>query len=295
MTESNEMKLSVYLAADPARVFRALVEPSELKSWLATEASVDLSEGGVMTLVSGTPYCSGTHTIRAVAPGERLALDWSIAGRMVPISFGITSHGEGTSLEVAVQVADDLGDVIPEKEGAKSAMMETWAYNAGLLKTWLERGEAMCRLSPERKPSTSIVHEVTIRVPPQQVFAALVEPEQIAKWNTYADKPKVEPKVGGRYSFGWSSEGEGTDGPGEIVEFEAGKKITYSWHGDPPTLVSWTVEPLPGAPNATKVTLVHSGFITEQNMLAGYNLGWPGFVYSLAEWLEHGELPKMFP
>lgn len=43
--------------------------------------------------------------------------------------------------------------------------------------------------------------QVEIDAPPERVFAALTEPEQLERW--IAERATVEPRVGGRYDFGW--------------------------------------------------------------------------------------------
>ena len=164
-------------------------------------------------------------------------------------------------------------------------------YLCGLLKTRLELGVAKGRLDPNRTPGTAIEHVLEIAAAPADVFAMIDDPDKVPKWNPFAAGAANDRAVGGKYSFGWGSEQKGTDGPHEITEYEAGKKITYRWYGEPPTLVSWSVEPLPGADNATKLTLTHSGFDVDRNMLVGWNMGWGAFLQQIALHLERGTEP----
>ncbi len=171
-------------------------------------------------------------------------------------------------------------------------LAELWTYNMALLKTYLELGEAKARLDPDRAPSREVRHVVDVAARPEDVFALIDEPSQLKNWNAFVGEAAAnDRRVGGTYSFGWESEKKQTDGPHEITEYEAGRRITYRWYGKPPTLVSWTVEPLPGSANATRLTLTHSGFDVDRNMLVGWNLGWAAFLSQLVLHAERGTAP----
>jgi uncharacterized protein YndB with AHSA1/START domain len=128
-----------------------------------------------------------------------------------------------------------------------------------------------------------IAWDVTLDRAAAEVFRALVEPEKIRAWNAYVGAAvRVEPRVGGRYSFGWAGEATDKDGPGEIVRYEEGQKLTYTWHGSPNTLVSWEVEPLPGPGPKTRVRFTHSGFVKDPDIVWEYRLGWAAFLLAFA-------------
>ncbi len=295
-SKTNSMGVFVNLDRSPDEVWRALTDASQLRGWLATDLTFELRPGGALTLRSGTPLLSGTHRVLAVDPAARtIDFDWQLRGVATRVRWEVHAHEAGSKVLVFHRVeADTPVDLADELEGEVGVLLELWAYCVGLLKTYLELGEAKCRLDPDRTPSTSISHELTVDVEPRAVFEALVVPEKIKLWNPFAPNPVVEPRVGGNYSFGWGSEDKKTDGPGELVEYQDGHKITYTWYGDPPTLVSWTVEPLPDDPHRTKIRLVHSGFAVDQNMLVGWNLGWAGFLFGLALQLERGLAPDWY-
>ena len=271
----------VLVDARPDRVWKALVDPDEIVQWLAESCDVDF-EAGRYGLVSGTPGVSGDHRVLAVEPGRRLQLAFAMAGHPTTLDVQVTEH-EGRTRVVTRQTFEEHGSPIDPDH-----VHELWAYNNSLLKTWIELGEAKCRLASDRAPDTAIRHEMTLAVPSAEVFAALTEPARIRQWNAWAGEgTRCDGRVGGRYSFGWKSEDEGKDGPDVITEWEPGRKVTYRWHGDPPTLVSFAVEPLEGS-DATKLTLVHSGFGVDQNMLVDYNLGWADFLANIAVYVERG-------
>lgn len=272
----------VLIDAPPERVWQAWTEPDQVVRWLAESCDLDL-DAGRFHLVSGTPGATGEHRVTAVEPGRMLALDWQLdADTRGAVRLELEPHGEGTRLVTRHALGATADSV------SAGHLHELWAYQNSLLKLFLELGEAKCRLRSDRTPAPEVRHQLTLHVPASAVFAALTVPEQIRRWNAFAPDARCDGEVGGRYSFGWASEEKGTDGPGEITEYEADRRLTYTWFGDPPTLVRWEIEPLPGSERATRLTLVHSGFGVDQNMLVDYNLGWADFLANLAIWLERG-------
>ncbi|MEM6994375.1 MAG: SRPBCC family protein, partial [Myxococcota bacterium] len=279
----------------PSQVWAAVTEAEQLRRWLGTDVAIEPSPGGTFTLRTGTPLLSGEHRVTAVDPESAIEFEWRVDGFATDVRWEIHPRGETT--EVIIRHTIDASapfEVDDEFGGECGVFKELWAYVAGLLKTYLELGEAKCRLDPDRTPSSTISHELTVARDAAIVFEALTVPEKIKGWNQFAPKPEVERRVGGNYSYGWKSEVDKTDGPGEIVEYEEGHKVTYTWYGTPPTIVSWTVEPLPDDPSRTKIRFTHSGFDVDQNMLVGWNLGWAGFLFGLALHLELALPPDWF-
>lgn len=292
---TKEMNITVHVDQPPARVWKAMTEQTELTRWLGRDVEIDRRVGGELNLISGTPHSSGRHKIVRIEEGHSIGIEWVIEGCTTNVTWSVSPHEGGTQvgfghrfpLDAPFEVDDEFG-------GNCGVFRELWAYVGGLLKTYVELGEAKCRLDPERAAANEVRHVMRIEAHPERVFEALNDPEQVKAWNGFAPAPHSDRKVGGEYSFGWSSEKKGTDGPDKIVEYEEGRKISYSWFGEQRTLVSWTVEPIPGADSATRVEFVHSGFLKDQNLLVGWNLGWAAFMQSLALYLERGTKPDWF-
>jgi uncharacterized protein YndB with AHSA1/START domain len=289
---TNEMKMWALIEKPIDEVWSALTTSEGVEGWLAQEATIELREGGAFHLRSATPLCTGEHVVRHVARNERLGLDWQVLGHSTTVELRLEAAEGGTKFHVAHSHSGDPALHIDKSfENATGMFGELWMYLCGLLKTRLELGEAKGRLDPNRAPAKMVRHVVRIEAAPADVFALIDDPENVPKWNPFAAGAANDRAVGGKYSFGWESEAKGTDGPHEITEYEAGRKITYRWYGDPPTLVSWSVEPMPGSDNATRLTLTHSGFDVDRNMLIGWNMGWAAFLQQIVLHLERGTAP----
>ncbi|MEO8149335.1 MAG: SRPBCC domain-containing protein [Bacteroidia bacterium] len=90
---------------------------------------------------------------------------------------------------------------------------------------------------------------------PEEVFNALAMPEIIAEWT--GDEAVLEPRINGAFAMfgGWVK--------GNVLAFEPGKKLSYSWKPDEwnkkaeASIVTYLFEKdIAG----TKITLTHEGF-----------------------------------
>ena len=141
----------------------------------------------------------------------------------------------------------------------------------------------------------AIVSEIQIAAPPERVFQALVDPEQVVKWwgqlGIYQSKEfEADLRVGGK----WRTAGVGPDGRsfevhGEILEIDRPRVLAYSWvsswTGDAKTTVRWELQP---QKEGTLVTIRHSGFGEHPELAQNYR-GWPRMLGWLQALLERGE------
>ena len=112
----------------------------------------------------------------------------------------------------------------------------------------------------------------------ETAWLAITDPDRIAEWFTDASP------LGGvgdayRLDFGDSA----VDGRILAVETGRGFSHTWSWDGGDdtePTVVSWTVEPLPGG---SRIVLEHGGWADGDDALRGDHLGyWESYLEDLA-------------
>jgi uncharacterized protein YndB with AHSA1/START domain len=138
---------------------------------------------------------------------------------------------------------------------------------------------------PNHTELAPLTFERFIPVPVERVWAALTQPDVIAKWlmeNTF------QPNVGHKFTFrarpvpGWSGVTNC-----EVLEIVPLQKLVYTW-GDGTesvsglrTLVTWTLS-VEG--QGTRLRFVHSGFQEKDRAgHQGMGSGWPRILERLAE------------
>jgi uncharacterized protein YndB with AHSA1/START domain len=145
----------------------------------------------------------------------------------------------------------------------------------------------------------AIVSEIFIAAPPERVFQALVEPQQVLQWWGQAGVYRCtefdsDLRAGGK----WRSAGEGGESSnftvaGEYLEVDSPRLLVYSWvaswTGDVKTTVRWELE---RAGVGTRVTLRHSGLAAHPEVAQSYR-GWPRMLGWLQAFIEKGETVGM--
>ncbi len=155
-------------------------------------------------------------------------------------------------------------------------------------------------ISPDQD---SITAEIDIAAPPERVFKALTDTEEVKQW---ANSPQVELKIwemdtrpGGKWRF-LCKETTGQankynvdefDHHGEILAIDPPRLLVYTWitnfHDDPSrkTVVRWN---LTSTATGTHLKVTHSGLKLEPKSRADYAGGWPGFLEAVKN---HAEKP----
>jgi uncharacterized protein YndB with AHSA1/START domain len=152
---------------------------------------------------------------------------------------------------------------------------------------------AATKVSPD---ADAIVIEIQIAAPPQLVFRALIDPQQVMDWwkneAVSIEKFHLEPKVGGRWGYQTKQTVDGVNKfcvQGEVLAYDPPRLLAYSWianlHKDPArrTEVRWELTPVSGG---TLVKLTHSGLAQEPEARSGYSSGWPGLLDRLKKFVE---------
>ena len=109
-------------------------------------------------------------------------------------------------------------------------------------------------------------------VPPEAVWRALTDPQELAAWLMENDF-MLEP--GRKFSFRDKPQ-HGWDGivHCEVIAIEPGVRLSYRWKSDAlDTVVTWTVQP---TTNGTRLILEHTGFkgIKAFMVSMALNRGW---------------------
>jgi uncharacterized protein YndB with AHSA1/START domain len=86
VTECESIRVMRRIAATPERVFRAWVDPEQLRRWLAPVAEADARAGGHFRLAVSAP--EGEHVVTGeyleFVPDQRIAMTWVYEGPMAP-------------------------------------------------------------------------------------------------------------------------------------------------------------------------------------------------------------------
>ena len=111
----------------------------------------------------------------------------------------------------------------------------------------------------------AIALEVTIDAPPERVFGALTNAEELPNFLPEFKEIAFEARLGGEYEFrGTGDDGKAFSTRGKITEFDPPRRLAFTWRWQewdfPETTVAFTLEPHAGG---TKVSFLHSGFPTE--------------------------------
>ena len=265
-----EVKLDV----PPARAFAALAEASELKSWFAEHVEIDPKVGGRFHFWGKHTY--GTPT-RTQATQQLVRYE-----RPSAIAFTWTMHDEPSTVSLTVEADPNApnGSIVkgrhefaraPAIGRAKEMLDDLWRLAMGNLQIHVRGGQPL--LPNYADPDPEIRASILIDAPRERVFSALLEPELMNKW--IATAAAVEPRIGGRYTYGWKSAG-----PSRILDMLHNEKLVIDWpdwRGDPNVpaqKVTWLLE---SVGKQTRVTLVHSGFVRTVDY-SDYPHGWRWFL-----------------
>ena len=132
--------------------------------------------------------------------------------------------------------------------------------------------------------SRTVVLEVVYPHPPERVWRALTDRDALAEWLL---PNNFEPRRGHRFQF-WSPPRPGSRGviECEVVELDEPRRLSYTWQSEPdqpPTLVTWTLEPTKGG---TRVRLEHE-------LRTGLYALAPGAMPAIDwEWALRAQLPE---
>jgi len=145
----------------------------------------------------------------------------------------------------------------------------------------------------------AIVAEIQIAAPPERVFQALSDADQLKQWFTSPDCPakswKMNARVGGSYAYESEPGSVEINGVrafechGEILESDPPRLLVYTWianwHEDKNsrTIVRWELTP---KQNGTFLRVTHSGLRKMPIVRKDYAGGWPGVVEGLKRFVE---------
>lgn len=273
---SEKIQAQLLIAATPKAIFQALTKADELMKWFSEHADISLSEKRYDFWGRFTPEVpdrnQGRHPLLTVQSDRQLKFGWKVRGTETTVEFSLEPQGQNTKLTL-------LQEGLPQRQTSQYSFADFWDVSLENLRSWAERktvGER-CDFSVPKRGNVRL--SIDISAPRETVFETLVNPEQLERY--IAEKATVEPRVGGRYSFGWKN-----DGPIKILDLVPNEKLSYSWvyKDEPETVVMWTLE---GSGGKTRLVLVHSGFAPDR-VSEDYGTGWLGFLNRIKALVESG-------
>lgn len=274
MSETIQAHLTI--ATTPATVFEALCQNEAVTSWFADAADIVPEQQRYDFWGRFTPEVpdreAGHHPLLRYQPEHSLAFHWYLRGVQTTVTISLEPVLQGT--EVILR-----HDNVADRQDSQYSLADFWGLSLENLRGWVERRQIGARCDFSLHSQGDVHLSIDISAPPESVFAALIRPDQLERY--IATQATVVPQVGGRYDFGWEG-----GGPVKILELLPNERLAYSWEypGEPPTVVSWTLE---GSGGQTRLVLVHSGFGTDR-INDDYSTGWLKFLNSLKFLVEEG-------
>ncbi len=127
-----------------------------------------------------------------------------------------------------------------------------------------------------------ILASIEIAAPPERVFRALTDPNELVRWwgspDTYrTEEWTLDPRVGGR----WLARGHGADGRaysvgGEFLKIDPPRLLVQTWapdweQGKLVTTITYRLDSIEGG---TRLTLRHEGFGEQRAACESHGRGW---------------------
>jgi uncharacterized protein YndB with AHSA1/START domain len=283
---SKQLKIFKVVDKPAAKVWEVLITARHLQQWLCDRADIKLLQQGGFSLESPIPCISGNHTVLSLVPDQSITFDWKVNGYATTVILELESYEDQRSTRV--KILHEVSDQFPADGGIDGSsgdpmayLYSVWLYALDLLKSYLDFNRAQCRLGHSDQP-LEVNWGIDLNVSAAQVFNALIHPSQIKTWNPFAgENIFIDPRPGGRYSWGWESEAEKTDGPDRILEIITDQKLCFSWFAAPyaQTVVSFELKRISDA--HTYLQLRHTGFDHPSKRLMEWKLGWACLLHGI--------------
>ena len=281
MTETYTLQVAV--GAPPATVYAALTSPAALRTWLAEYAEVALDDGVFEFWGRFSPDGErGRQRLLSVQPGRGLSFSWLVEEAETEVA--ITVEPSASPRQGSVVALMHSG-VAPRAAGDCYWVRDLLMLSLANLASYCEGREVapMCDFAAARD-GRGAGTGVEIDVPPDQVFAALIEPAELNRWIATDADGRAARWAGATTSAGTTARSRSSNSTPAGRSPTPGATPGTTATGPTATVVRWELE---GSQGRTYLTIVHSGFGDDRRP-DGYQLGWQEFLVSLKRMLEVG-------
>jgi uncharacterized protein YndB with AHSA1/START domain len=277
-----EISTGTDLDVGAAQAFAMITDKRELQKWFAEDVSIDLREGGAFVFGGlGTYAPTATH-LTLFDQGRSIGWAWPLLGVVGDVTLTVSLGEQPDTSRVDVVCKFPQLPAVPR---SRELIDDLWRFYMGNLKE-LAEGGAGVMLPDFSDPAPEVRQSIYIAASRAAVFRALIDPALLAKW-TYGSAT-VEPREGGRYTYGWSYEHDGKPvdgGPTKILEIVENERLVTDWpdwrgdsnnHGQK---ITWILEE---EGSGTRLTLIHDGFGRAPD-ISDFPFGWAGFLESIRD------------
>ncbi len=272
-----ELKHGYDLNLSPAAGFALIATTDGLTRWFAEEISLDPREGGPFRFAGRGAYTPTSTHVTRLETDSVFSFEWPLHG--IAGSVELTIIPKTDVEKCRAQVVCSFPETLPIPRGFELAD-DLWRFWMGNLKT-ASAGDNGTFFPDFSDPKPEVRQSILINAPRERVFRALIVPDVIAQWT--GGEPKIEPQVGGRYSYGWVYDVAGKKvegGPTRIIEIVQNERLVTDWpdwrgdSGNNGQKITWL---LADEGTGTRLTLIHDGF-SRTSDLGDYPFGWADFL-----------------
>ncbi len=287
---------SADLEAPPDQVFAALTDPEQLQVWFADHVEIEPRPGGAFRFWGPRAFAAANagdarQAVRAYDAPRRLAFSWPIDGIDSGVEIALSPGDPNKNPGGARLEGRHSFPTAPPGPRAAELIDDLWRIHCGNLAAHLKGGDGIVQID-FHDSSPQVRASIFIAAPRAAVFQALIDPEILAKW-MWATCAEVEPKPGGRYSYGWTykiGDRDVAGGPTRILAYIENEELVTDWpdwRGDPSVPMQRVAWRLADEGAGTRVTVVHDGFVRPTDV-SDFPFGWVGFLESLKGTVEGG-------
>jgi uncharacterized protein YndB with AHSA1/START domain len=269
------------LAAPVSRVWRAVTDEDEMRSWFPSAVQGERKVGAPLAFPFDDNVADTFEgEVTEWEPERVFAFTWN--GDRLRIE--LEPDGDATRL-LFVQTLSHLTEAARTSSGWHFCLANLDAHLGGVAPDpdawkglYSEYLDVMGPPMAEPSAQWSLTWERMHHVSPERVWECLTDPKELEAWMGY--RVTRDLRLGGEIAFHFADEDVVR---GVIVDLEEGRRIAFTFGG--PTVVEWRVE---AAEHGSRYRLTQYGM--PEARAAGWGAGWHSFLLQLDMYMAAGQL-----